>query len=71
MADMVPIESSNIAGASYDDDARELHVMFNSGSEYAYDGVPRAIYEELLSAPSAGQFFNRAIKPAYPARRIS
>jgi hypothetical protein len=31
-----------------------------------YSGVPRAIYDALKKAPSAGRFFNECIKRRFP-----
>ena len=70
MAEMVPLNSSNIAGASYDDDTRELHVMFVSGAEYAYGGVPREVYEGLLAAGSPGKYFAANVCNLHATRKI-
>lgn len=54
--------SSNIAGAGYDAETRVLTVRFHSGLAYQYENVPENIYDELVSAPSAGRYFNANIK---------
>jgi hypothetical protein len=65
MPEMTPLSSSNIAAAGWDEDTRTLTVEFSSGSTYTYSGVPRDVYEGLLSAPSAGSFFARQIRGRY------
>jgi hypothetical protein len=53
----------------YDEVAAELHVVFNSGKAYVYYGVPRRVYDALMSAPSAGAYFNKHIRDDFRARR--
>jgi hypothetical protein len=36
-----------------------------SGKDYYYSGVPNAVYEDFLNAPSKGQFFTKSIKDSY------
>lgn len=55
-------KSSAIEQVAYSDSARTLSVWFNGGRLYVYADVPRAIYDELCAAPSAGRFVNQRIK---------
>lgn len=71
MAEMIPLRSSNVSGYSYDDDTLELHVWFNSGSEYVYQAVPRYVADGLGTASSPGRYLNEFIKDAYDAERVS
>lgn len=57
--------SSNLSTASYDPETQELTLEFQSGDEYQYDSVPPEVYDRLIKAPSAGQFFHRHIKNLY------
>ena len=54
------VESSNIGIAGHE--GTTLYLQFKSGIAYSYTGVPFSIYKELVSAPSAGQFFHRNIR---------
>lgn len=54
------VESSNIDLAGHE--GTTLYLQFKSGIAYSYTGVPFSIYKELVSAPSAGQFFHRNIR---------
>lgn len=57
------LQSSMIDRVVFDDEKETLAVSFrNSGRRYTYLGVPRAIYDALASASSAGSFFNEAIR---------
>ena len=54
----------------FDDDACTLDVSFRrSARRYRFSGVPRAIYEGFVAAPSAGRFFNEAVKGRFPCER--
>lgn len=55
-------ESSNIAGATYDEAARMLEIEFNDGDTWNYSGVSRETWDAFKSSPSKGSFFHRAIK---------
>lgn len=67
--EMVPLKSSNLVAAGYDDATREMQVEFNSGT-YIVSGVPRAIFDGLISATSPGGYYHRNIRDVFPARRI-
>lgn len=70
MVDMVPIQSSNLRAAGFDEETSELTVAFRSGKRYVYKGVPNGTLEQLLSAASAGKFFNDNIKDVYESEEI-
>lgn len=55
--DRVPVKSSNIASVAYGGPVSRLFVEFKSGNVYAYDGVPRGIFDALQVAPSVGAAF--------------
>ncbi|WP_093313630.1 KTSC domain-containing protein [Sphingomonas jatrophae] len=60
--------------AVYDEDAATLSLWFRGRGKYVYSGVPRAVFEALAAAQSAGRYFNEAIKGRFegrfdPARR--
>lgn len=61
------VESSAILRVSYNEAVRRLYVTFReTGKTYAYDGVPKSAYEDLLVSESAGAYFNAFIKDRYP-----
>lgn len=68
------LSSSVIRRIAYDEEARTLSIWFRATGRYVYFDVPRAIYEALKVAPSAGRYFNECVKRRYrcsfdPARR--
>lgn len=62
----LPIKSSLISSIGYHKDKCELDIEFTSGAVYKYFSLPASIVEELLSAPSAGRYFNAVIRDRYP-----
>lgn len=63
------LQSSVIDRIVFDDDAETLSIWFRQSGRYIYEGVPRAIYDALARAPSAGRFFQEAIRGRFPCRR--
>jgi hypothetical protein len=59
------LNSSMISRVAYDEEAEALSIWFRETGRYVYFGVPRAIYDALRKAPSAGRFFNESIKRRY------
>lgn len=68
--EMRPVVSSNIASVGYREDLLVLAVRFMSGSFYIYEGVPLHVYEEMITAPSVGSYFNNKIKSVQTGIRL-
>jgi hypothetical protein len=62
------LNSSMIERILFDDEAETLSVWFRQSGKYVYSGVPRAIYDGLARAASAGRFFNEAVRGRFPCR---
>ena len=58
-------DSLAISRMTYHRDRRVLDLWYRGGDRYSYFEVPIEIYEALCEAPSAGEFVNRVIKPAF------
>jgi KTSC domain len=56
------VESATLATVVYDGDRELLQLEFRSREIYEYFGVPAAVHNALLQAPSKGSFFNWAIR---------
>lgn len=65
---MIYLDSTAIRGVDYDAQALTLWILFTSGSKYAYFDVPAWKYRALLSAASAGQYFNDNIRDQHASR---
>jgi hypothetical protein len=73
--EMRAVKSSNIAkigwrGIEADGVTGDVIVEFHNGGLYAYQGVPRELFQALIEADSPGGFLNAAIKPMYRVLRI-
>ncbi len=62
------LSSSVIARVAYDEEARALSIWFRETGRYIYSNVPKAMYDALRKAPSAGRFYNECIKQRFPCR---
>lgn len=62
---MPTLSSSNLSSCEYDPASRVLSITFHSGRTYRYADVSEDTYQSLLNAPSAGRYFNSAIKDVY------
>lgn len=64
------LNSTAIERVEYNPSTRVLQVWFvGSGGPYDYYGVPQHVYDGLLRAPSAGQYFNDNIRDQYSVNR--
>jgi hypothetical protein len=59
------LSSSMIKRVAFDDEAQTLSVWFRDTGRYIYHGVPRAVYDGLCKASSAGRVFNAWVKGRY------
>ena len=64
------VASTNLAAVGYDAKTRTLEIEFVSGRVYQYHDVPANMHDQLMQAPSKGQFFNTHIRNSYPYSRI-
>jgi hypothetical protein len=61
--------SSVIRAFRYSPRRRELGVLFQTGREYTYFGVPAETYSGMRAASSKGEFFNRHIRGRFAFKR--
>jgi hypothetical protein len=64
------VESSTLATVAYDEARELLQLAFRSRTVYEYSGVPAAVHQALLGAPSKGKYFNHAIRGRFPYRLV-
>lgn len=62
----VRVESTTLRTVAYDDVRGVLQLEFCTRAVYDYYGVPAAVYEALLGAPSKGSYFSRVIRGRFP-----
>ena len=59
------VVSESLASAGYNPETRVLEAEFTSGTVYRYWNVPPREYENLMTAPSKGRYFNQHIRDRY------
>jgi hypothetical protein len=68
--DITAVASATLSTIGYDGIRNVLQLEFRSRAVYHYFGVPAAVHEALLDAPSKGGYFNQAIRGRYPFVRV-
>ncbi len=63
--DMIPVSSQAIAAVGYDPQTLRLRIRFVEGHSYDFHGVPAAVFQGLLRAPSKGGYYNAHIRDRY------
>lgn len=64
------VESTTLTAIGYDESLRLLRLEFRSRAVYDYFGVPAAVHDALLRAPSVGACFNRVVRGCFPFCRV-
>jgi hypothetical protein len=64
------VESTTLATVAYDESRKLLQLEFCSQAVYLYFGVPAAVHQALLGAPSKGRYFNQTIRGRFPFRLV-
>lgn len=62
---MIPINSSSISGVDYNALTKVFIVCFNNGGEYIFYNFPESVFNDFMTSPSKGAFFNNHIKGKY------
>lgn len=74
-----PVDSEQMKSVGHDPSRNVLHIEFrptkgqSSGQVYAYENVPKSVYDALMEAESKGGFFAKHIRAhpkAHPFRKI-
>ena len=64
------VASTNLMSVGYDEETETLEVEFLNGRIYQYYGVPNNLHDQLMQAPSKGQFFHNHVRNSYPFSRV-
>lgn len=67
---MEEVSSSNIEAIGFNKESSTLRVRFKGGDEWDYIGFPEDLYEDFLSAPSAGKYFSQNIRNQYRGEKV-
>ena len=66
----ISVNSRMILGVRYNAKTREMDIVFRTGEKYRYKRVPRAVYDELISADSHGQYMHQRVLGHYDYERL-
>lgn len=64
------LDSSMIDNVQYDTDTNTLVVRFQNGWLYIYEDVDEDVFDEIISAPSAGRWFADNVRYNYDYARL-
>jgi hypothetical protein len=64
------IDSSNLKGASYNNETQTLTITFNNGGKYEYYKVPMKIFIKFQMSESQGKFFSSEIRAKYDFKKV-
>jgi len=68
----VAVKSSNVAGISYNSEARQLFIEFKGGAVYVYFGRDKAFAKSMFGCSSMGKFVWRNLRrKGVPYRRAN
>ncbi|SHJ79736.1 KTSC domain-containing protein [Tepidibacter formicigenes] len=66
----IRVNSSNISSIGYDPDNEILEISFSTGEKYHHLGVPKCIYEDLITSNYIGYYIHCNIRHKYPYKKI-
>jgi len=58
-------DSSRVARGTYDTERTEIELEFQDGGRATYRQVPKSVWDELVTASSAGRYINDVLN-SYP-----
>lgn len=69
---MPQLHSSVITHAEYDESSLQLTLWFlNQSTPHTYFGVPKDVYDQLISTPHAEDYFGLSIRGKYGTSRAT
>lgn len=64
------VSSSTISRVGYDASSMTMTIEFMNGGIYEYYDIPQSLVQDLLAAPSPGQFLAQNVKGQYRYARV-
>ena len=59
------VNSSMVYAVGYDPEEKILEVVFTKGKIWAYEGVPKKTYKDLIASKSVGSYMRNYIFDCY------
>lgn len=66
----IPIASSHILNAEYDDENQVMFIEFDNGSRYRYSNVDSVVFTAFMDSPSKGNYLHKVIKQVCPCEKL-
>ncbi len=66
----IPISSSHILNAEYDDENQVMFIEFDNGSRYRYSNVDSVVFTAFMDSPSKGNYLHKVIKQVCPCEKL-
>jgi hypothetical protein len=66
----IPIASSHILTAEYDDENHVMFIEFDNGSRYRYSNVDSVVFTAFIDSPSKGNYLHKVIKQVCPCEKL-
>ena len=67
---MPSLKSSLFSSTDYDEASKTLTLHFRNGETYSYPDVSPDTFHNLIHAQSAGQFFQKNIRPHFQGIKV-
>lgn len=68
---IVELKSTNLRAAEYDPFMKTMTLRFHKGGDYEYMEVEREVFNDLVKAESAGQYFHKFIRGKYEFLKLT
>jgi hypothetical protein len=62
---MIRVISSAMMAVGYQPNTGQMRIQFQQGRSYDFFGVPKHVYDGLMSATSKGTYYNDHIRDRY------
>ncbi len=66
----VAVRSTSVRSIGFDPECNVLEVEFHNRRVYQFFGVPRSVYESLMTAESKGRYVSKHIVPRFRAEEL-
>lgn len=63
--EVVSLSSKSLSQATYDPSDGSTTIDFTDGKSVTYKTLPKEMFDALVTAPSAGNFYNTSIRKQY------
>lgn len=66
----MPVQSSTLRSAGYNEENGDMHVTFKDGGSYIYHDVPPEVHQAFMMAGSKGNFLHHQVKNRFEFTKL-